>query len=700
MLKRYITYILLLLVALPLRAEDFDPVLPPDPAAAYTISLSASPVGVAELKGDGAFANNTMVTIECVPSVGYAFSHWTKNGQHFASTAQYTFSMPSENIVLVAHLVPLQKRQLSLSCNLPNAAILEGQGAYYKGEEVTVSCVPAIDYHFQHWTRNGEVYSTLPTFQLTMEDTNIQLVAVFTHTPHSTITIEPDDEDAGFVSSLGGRYLVGTTIDISATPRTNYVFSHWMLNGTRFSSQMDFSYTVRNQDDHFVAVFDYDPMCPNDPYMEFQTAIYIESNPVGAASFNIASGTKHPEGAELLIKAYLKEGYRIDGWYIGSTCVARTAEFIYVVGEQPQTLVLRATPIVYSQLTLQSMPKGAVSFNTSTNAVYEAGTNIALQAIAQPNYLFDGWYLGDSLLTKKTSLLYTVPSTAAVLTARATLVGDNEDDEEEWDPLPPDDPGMTEKAYIVVKSDNPTMGKATGTASYVLGDQITIQAIPNTGYIFTRWSDGSTQPKRVITVTEDATYTAYFTATTYRVTVRANNPMMGSVTGGGIYPYHSSATLTAVPADGYRFVRWSDNNTEPVHNIYVASDTTLIAYFSPIMFRIQVASSNNVSGYVIGGGMYNQGEVAVLTAVPNAGYRFIQWSDGELDNPRYVIVTQDETYTALFTAPIATSLENIIGQQSVQLYDVLGRRLDINQHISSGVYVLQLDGECRQIWIP
>ncbi len=38
----------------------------------------------------------------------------------------------------------------------------------------------------------------------------------------------------------------------------------------------------------------------------------------------------------------------------------------------------------------------------------------------------------------------------------------------------------------------------------------------------------------------------------------------------------------------------------------------------------------------------------LLTAVPNDGYHFTQWSDGITDNPRTIILTQDTTFTAEF----------------------------------------------------
>jgi hypothetical protein len=41
-------------------------------------------------------------------------------------------------------------------------------------------------------------------------------------------------------------------------------------------------------------------------------------------------------------------------------------------------------------------------------------------------------------------------------------------------------------------------------------------------------------------------------------------------------------------------------------------------------------------------------DTAIIKATPNTGYRFLQWNDGNRENPRTVIVTQDITYTATF----------------------------------------------------
>jgi hypothetical protein len=50
----------------------------------------------------------------------------------------------------------------------------------------------------------------------------------------------------------------------------------------------------------------------------------------------------------------------------------------------------------------------------------------------------------------------------------------------------------------------------TGTTTVGYGSLSAISATPNYGYYFSHWSDGNIEPSRVITVTQDITYTAVF----------------------------------------------------------------------------------------------------------------------------------------------------------------------------------------------
>jgi uncharacterized repeat protein (TIGR02543 family) len=60
-------------------------------------------------------------------------------------------------------------------------------------------------------------------------------------------------------------------------------------------------------------------------------------------------------------------------------------------------------------------------------------------------------------------------------------------------------------------------------------------------------------------------------------------------------------------------------------------------------------TANPEHGSITGGGVYNNGASVQLTVTPAECYQFVQWSDGNTDNPRSLTITGDATYTAEFT---------------------------------------------------
>ena len=67
-------------------------------------------------------------------------------------------------------------------------------------------------------------------------------------------------------------------------------------------------------------------------------------------------------------------------------------------------------------------------------------------------------------------------------------------------------------------------------------------------------------------------------------------------------------------------------------------------------FTVSVTALPVQGGTVSGGGTYASGTVIELLATPNAGYEFVEWSDGVTANPRTVTVTSDKNFTAQFLA--------------------------------------------------
>ena len=176
----------------------------------------------------------------------------------------------------------------------------------------------------------------------------------------------------------------------------------------------------------------------------------------------------------------------------------------------------------------------------------------------------DGYYAIDNLSPQ--------PSGGTALYSfnlyRAVLVG-----------IEPDSSILDTNPTITVNVLNPSMGSTAGGGHYPPGTSVTISAFANPHYHFTQWNDGNTENPRVITITTDTTFTAYFAANQYQITVASSNPGIGSVTGGGTYAYGTCITISATPNSNYTFLNWSDGDTNNPRNLLVSNSASYIANF-------------------------------------------------------------------------------------------------------------------------
>ena len=115
------------------------------------------------------------------------------------------------------------------------------------------------------------------------------------------------------------------------------------------------------------------------------------------------------------------------------------------------------------------------------------------------------------------------------------------------------------------------------------------------------------------------------------------------------YPMSICDTLlTATPNYGYYFNQWSDGVTDNPRAIILTKDTTFTALFTPNRYTISVtydATQGSIEG---ASGEFDFMSNLLYRAIPNNGYQFSQWSDGNTDNPRTIILTQDTTFEAVF----------------------------------------------------
>lgn len=180
----------------------------------------------------------------------------------------------------------------------------------------------------------------------------------------------------------------------------------------------------------------------------------------------------------------------------------------------------------------------------------------------------------------------------------------------------------------------------------------------------------------------------------YVLTLAVNDSAGGYVTGSGKYAANSEVTVHATPAEGYRFLNWSDGSTENPYTFTIVEDLALTAAFKDMAtdtFTITVLSEDETMGRTMGGGEYQRNEIITIRAEAYDGYRFVMWDDGNVENPRSVTVTEDAEYIASFEA-VEDALETVNGEKNAatkvmvngvlylrkqgQLYNALGQQME------------------------
>jgi hypothetical protein len=162
-------------------------------------------------------------------------------------------------------------------------------------------------------------------------------------------------------------------------------------------------------------------------------------------------------------------------------------------------------------------------------------------------------------------------------------------------------------------------------------------AIPESGYHFVAWSDGVTDNPRTDTNVEgNIDATAEFAINTYSVSYATSEygfvygPEAKTVDHGNY-----GGSVIAVPEEGYHFVQWSDGVADnPRTDPGVTGDIMVTAEFELNHYWLSYSAEN---GSIKGEALQSVGhgnDGTEVEAVPDTGYRFVQWSDGFTENPR------------------------------------------------------------------
>jgi hypothetical protein len=144
----------------------------------------------------------------------------------------------------------------------------------------------------------------------------------------------------------------------------------------------------------------------------------------------------------------------------------------------------------------------------------------------------------------------------------------------------------------------------------------------------------------------------------------SSNPADGGTTsGGGTFDTGTSATLTASPATGFRFVSWTEGgtivSTSAGYTFTVNSSRTLVANFIRT-YSVSTTSSPSVGGTTSGAGTFDNGTSVTIVATPVTGYRFVSWTESG------TVVSSNTSYTFVLSS------DRILVANFIQVFTISG----------------------------
>jgi hypothetical protein len=209
----------------------------------------------------------------------------------------------------------------------------------------------------------------------------------------------------------------------------------------------------------------------------------------------------------------------------------------------------------------------------------------------------------------------------------------------------------------ITTSASPARGGTTsGDGVYDNGTQATVVATHSPDYAFVNWTEGgievSASAVYPFTVNGDRSLVANFTRVTYTIGTAASPVAGGSTSGGGTVNSGDSVTVVAVANAGYAFLNWTEGvavvSSSASYTFSATANRSLVANFTRITYTIGTSASPVAGGSTSGGGTVNSGDSVTLVAVANAGYAFLNWTEG------VAVVSNSASYT--FTATANRSL--------------------------------------------
>ena len=320
----------------------------------YNITASANPVEGGAVAGDGTYYQGQTCTLSATPNANYIFLNWTENGEAVSSNPVYSFTVADDRD-LVANFVSAQVT-VNVSANPEIGGNVVGGGTYSYGTAVTLTATANPDYVFVHWTENGEVVSTNPTYSFTATaDRN--LVALFdalTNYWEPESNAFEDNMTLTCIVQLDGVEQATSMLEVGAfcgtqcrgSQRATYFApsDHYIIQMIVFGESNDMiSFRLYDHlTEQELMLTPPTPITFNsngygslfNPYvLNFTSNVLIsaEASPAGAGT--ITGVGEYPIGTEVTLTAVANSGYQFVNWMLEGVVVSTSPSYQFTVTE-------------------------------------------------------------------------------------------------------------------------------------------------------------------------------------------------------------------------------------------------------------------------------------------------------------------------------------------------------------------------------
>ncbi len=278
-----------------------------------------------------------------------------------------------------------------------------GAHVFKYGAIVTLTATPAEGYDFEKWEIEG-----LGSFNESVKEIKLKdsiLATAFFAKKSFNIEASVDPENGGIVTGTGS-YLFGDTASLTAVAAEGFKFVEWTENGAPIGSDNPLEFVV-NANRTFVAHF----------RQEYTVTVSVTPKEGGTAT----GGGVYAYGTEATVVATPADCYDFEGWFVGDTLVSDNAEYTFTVTEDVE-LVAKFTLKTFEVTVTAEPEEGGVVDGGGT---YDCGTEVTVTAEADECYDFDGWFVGELLVSEDAEYTFTAEADVdlvAVFTIKTYVV--------------------------------------------------------------------------------------------------------------------------------------------------------------------------------------------------------------------------------------------------------------------------------------